>query len=257
MFRLDAKTALVTGAASGIGQAISELFAAQGAVVHLVDIRPEGASAVAGQIRQAGGNAVAHACDLTDEEAAGRLFAGILDGGRIDILVNSIGMAQIGSLETTTPAEFDQIFTVNVKSYYIAMRHVIGHMKSKRSGVILNIASIAGSAGLANRFGYSMTKGAVLAMTYSVAKDYVESGIRCNSISPARVHTPFVDGFLKRAYPGREDEMYRILSKSQPIGRMGKPQEVAALALYLCSEEAAFITGTDYPIDGGFLKLHG
>jgi len=122
--------------------------------------------------------------------------------------------------------------------------------------VILNMASIAALVGLSDRFAYTMSKGAVAAMTLSVAKDYLRYHIRCNSISPARVHTPFVDGFIAKNYPGAEDEMFKKLSASQPIGRMAKPEEIASLALYLCSDEAAFITGTDYPIDGGFVKLN-
>lgn len=254
MFQLDKKTAIVTGAGSGIGRAIAQTFAAQRAMVYVVDINNDAAAVVA---KELGPRAVAYRCDLTDEDATQQVFDVIRQRGPVDILVNSVGMAHIGSLETTAPDEFEHVFQVNVKSYYNAMRAIIGHMKANGTGVILNIASIAGAAGLSNRFAYSMSKGAVLAMTYSVAKDYIDSGIRCNSISPARVHTPFVDGFLKRTYPGREEEMYRVLSQSQPIGRMGKPEEVAALALFLCSDEAAFITGTDYPIDGGFFNLHG
>ena len=136
------------------------------------------------------------------------------------------------------------------------MYAVIDKMKEK-GGVILNMASIASSVGISDRFAYSMSKGAVLTMTYSVAKDYINHNIRCNSISPARVHTPFVDGFIKKNYPGKEKEMFETLSKTQPIGRMGKPEEIANLALYLCSDEASFITGTDFPIDGGFIKLNG
>jgi 2-keto-3-deoxy-L-fuconate dehydrogenase len=129
-------------------------------------------------------------------------------------------------------------------------------MKENKSGVILNLASIASIVGIPDRFAYSMTKGAVMAMTLSVARDYLHQGIRCNCISPARVHTPFVDGFIKKNYAGREDEMFDKLSKSQPIGRMAKPEEIANLVLYLCSDEASFITGCDYPIDGGFVKLN-
>lgn len=129
-------------------------------------------------------------------------------------------------------------------------------MKKNKSGIIINLASIAGSVGISDRFAYSMTKGAVLSMTLSVAKDYIDHGIRCNSISPARVHTPFVDKFLKQHFPGKEAEVFEKLSNSQPIGRMGSPKEIADLALYLCSDESSFITGTDFPIDGGFIKLN-
>ncbi|NNM04643.1 MAG: SDR family oxidoreductase, partial [Gemmatimonadetes bacterium] len=139
---------------------------------------------------------------------------------------------------------------------YHCMRACIPGMKDRGGGVILNMASIAASVGIADRFAYSMSKGAVLAMTYSAAKDYAAHNIRVVSISPARIHTPFVDGFLRDNYPGREEEMFGKLSATQPIGRMGTPQEVADLALYLCSEAAAFATGTDYPLDGGFLKLN-
>ena len=149
------------------------------------------------------------------------------------------------------------MYKVNVKGVYNCIQAVIPTMKQQGSGVIINMASIASSVGIADRFAYSMSKGAVLTMTYSVAKDYVGFGIRCNSISPARVHTPFVDGFIKKNYSGKEAEMFDALSKTQPIGRMGKPEEIANLALYLCSDEAAFITGTDFPIDGGFIKLNG
>ncbi len=128
-------------------------------------------------------------------------------------------------------------------------------MLEAKRGTILNMASIAATAGLANRFAYSMTKGAVLSMTLSVAKDYLSQGIRCNCISPARVHTPFVDGFVAKNYPGHEAEKMKDLALSQPIGRMGKPDEIAALALYLCSDAASFLTGVDYPIDGGFFNL--
>jgi 2-keto-3-deoxy-L-fuconate dehydrogenase len=131
------------------------------------------------------------------------------------------------------------------------------HMKTKAGGVILNLASIAASAGLADRFAYATSKGAVIAMTYSVARDYLSANIRCNCISPARVHTPFVDNYLRKTYPGREQEMFEKLSQAQPIGRMAEPEEVASLALFLCSDEASFITGVDYPLDGGFFNLHG
>jgi 2-keto-3-deoxy-L-fuconate dehydrogenase len=146
--------------------------------------------------------------------------------------------------------------SVNVKGVYNTLKAAIPQMKINGGGAILNMASIAGLVGIPDRFAYSMSKGAVLSMTMATAKDYLSHNIRCNSISPARIHTPFVDGFLEKNYPDNKAEMFAKLSKTQPIGRMGTPEEVAALALYLCSDEAGFITGCDYPIDGGFLKLN-
>jgi len=181
----------------------------------------------------------------------------IFEKERVHILVNNAGIAHIGKLENTVEEDFDRIYRVNVKGFYNCMLATVGHMKANGGGVILNMASVAASVGLADRFAYSTSKGAVVAMTYSVAKDYVADNIRCNCISPARVHTPFVDGYLRKNYPDREQEMFQRLSQVQPIGRMGEPHEVAALALFLCSDEAGFITGVDYPIDGGFLNLRG
>ena len=176
---------------------------------------------------------------------------------RIHILVNNAGISHIGTVETTTPEDFDRIVHVNIKGFYNCMHAIVGHMKESGGGVILNMASIAGSAGLPDRFAYSMSKGAVIAMTYSVARDYLAHNIRCNCVSPARVHTPFVDKYLANNYPGREKEMFEKLAHSQPIGRMADPAEVASLALFLCSDEAGFITGVDYPLDGGFCNLRG
>ncbi|HEY6989038.1 MAG TPA: SDR family oxidoreductase [Bryobacteraceae bacterium] len=249
-FLLHGRTAIVTGGASGIGRAIAETFAGRGASVHIVDVDLENARSAARPIE-----AAAHGCDVSDQAAVDRLFDAIAADGGIHILVNSVGISHIGTLETTTAEDFDRIYRVNVKSYFNAMRAAVRHMKPAGGGVILNLASLAASIGIPDRFAYSASKGAVLSMTYSVAKDYIQQGIRCNCISPARVHTPFVDGYLKRNYPGREEEMFRVLSEVQPIGRMGTPQEIAWLALFLCSDEAAYITGADYPIDGGFLNL--
>jgi 2-keto-3-deoxy-L-fuconate dehydrogenase len=256
-FRLDGKVAVITGAASGIGRAIAQRFAQQGAAVRILDLDEKSANAAAKEIAASGADAKAHACDVSDHAPTKKVFDKLAIEGRLDILVNNAGVSHIGTVETTTEADFDRLFRINVKGVYNCTYAAIGHMKSRGRGVILNMASIAGTAALADRFAYSMSKGAVVAMTYSIAKDYLAHKIRCNCISPARVHTPFVDGYLKKNYPGHEQEMFQNLSASQPIGRMGEPAEVAALALFLCSDEAAFITGTDYPIDGGFFNLRG
>ena len=252
MFRLDHKTAVVTGAGSGIGKAVALLFAQQGALVHVLDLNAAAANETVQQIQSSGGNAVAQPADVTDQQQVLQLFASIPS---IDILVNSAGVSHIGKAEDTAAADFDRIYQVNVKGVYHCLQAGVLQMKH-RGGVILNLASIANNIGLPDRFAYSMSKGAVYAMTLSVARDYIKQNIRCNCISPARVHTPFVDGFLQKNYPGREQEMFEKLSKTQPIGRMAKPEEIAHLILYLCSDEASFITGCDYPIDGGFIKLN-
>ena len=253
MFQLNGKKTVVTGSGSGIGKAVALLFAKQGAEVHLIDLNEEGINATAHEIKKDNGKAVAHVCDVTSQQQVKDIFTSI---ERIDVLVNSAGVSHIGNVETTSEEDFDRLYRVNVKGVYNCLQAAVTLMKQNKSGVILNLASIASTIGIPDRFAYSMTKGAVLAMTLSVARDYLKEGIRCNCISPARVHTPFVDGFLKKNYPGKEEEMFEKLSKSQPIGRMAKPSEIAALVLYLCSDEASFITGCDYPIDGGFIKLN-
>jgi len=233
MFRLDGKRAVVTGGASGIGRATAALFARAGAEVVLVDLSAESADAAAKAIGAESGSKVsAVACDVSDEASVTSAFAEI--GGVVDLLVNCAGVAHIGSLQTTSVADFDRLYRVNVRGTFLCMQ---------------------ATAGLSDRFAYSMTKGAVLAMTLSVAKDCLPLGIRCNCISPARVHTPFVDNFVAKNYAGKEAEMMAVLAASQPIGRMGTPEEIAAMALYLCSDAASFITGSDMPIDGGFKTL--
>ena len=253
LFRLDGKVAVVTGSGSGIGKAVAMLFARQGATVHLVDLNEEAIRITAKEIEKAGGKAVQQPVDVTVQARVKEVFSGI---GRLDILVNSAGVSHIGNVENTAEEDFNRLYHVNVRGVYNCLLGGVIAMKQHGSGVILNLASIANNVGLPDRFAYSMTKGAVYAMTLSVARDYIDLGIRCNCISPARVHTPFVEEFIKKYYPVREKEMFEKLSKTQPVGRMARPEEIAHLILYLCSDEASFITGCDYPIDGGFIKLN-
>jgi len=256
-FNLNGKVAVVTGAGSGIGKAIAMQLARQGAQVCLLDLNDSAANEAAKEIIDRNKLAKPFHCNVSVQTEVIQVFNQItIEFGHIDILVNSAGISHIGKLDTTTEADFDRLYQVNIKGVYNAMLGAIPHMKKQKQGVILNLASVAAGLGLNERFAYSMTKGAVLSMTLSVAKDYINEGIRCNCISPGRVHTPFVDGFLKANYPGKEKEMFEKLSKTQPIGRMAKPEEIASLALYLCSDEASFVTGTDYPIDGGFIRLN-
>lgn len=253
MLSLKNKIAVITGGGSGIGKAISELFAKQGAAVHIIELTAEGGQQAAEEIKAEGGNATVHACNVADHQQVLSVFEKI---GSVDILVNNAGIAHVGKADTTAEEDFDRVVNVNVKGVYNCLFAAIPKMKAAGGGVILNMASIAALVGIPDRFVYSTAKGAVKAMTMSVAKDYLADNIRCNSVSPARVHTPFVDGFLQKNYPDNIEEMFDKLSKTQPIGRMGLPSEVATLALYLCSDEAAFITGCDYPIDGGFTTLN-
>jgi len=253
MFELSGKKAVITGGGSGIGKAIAMQFAQRGADVHLLDISEAASAQVARAIREEGGRATAHACDVTRQADVHACLGAI---GPLGILVNNAGIAHVGKADNTAEEDFDRVMSVNVKGAYNCLHAAIPLLKENGGGVILNMASVAAWVAVPERFAYSAAKGALMAMTLSVAKDYLQDGIRCNSISPGRVHTPFVDGFLAKNYPGQEAEMFERLSKTQPIGRMARPDEVAALALYLCSEEASFITGSDYPIDGGFIKLN-
>ena len=252
MFQLNEKIAVITGSGSGIGKATALLFAKQGAEVHVMDLNEEACNTTVRAIQESNGKAIAQVCDVADQQQVKEVFNKI---GKVDILVNSAGISHIGNVLNTTEADLDRLYNVNVKGVYNCLQAAVSIMKQNKAGVILNLASVAGIIGLADRFAYSMTKGAVYSMTLSVARDYIHEGIRCNCISPGRVHTPFVDGFIKKNYPGKEEEMFEKLSKTQPIGRMAKPEEIAYLILYLCSDEAAFVTGCDYPIDGGSIKL--
>jgi 2-keto-3-deoxy-L-fuconate dehydrogenase len=256
MFSLNNKVALVTGGGSGIGKAISCLFASKGAKIVIIDIDNKGSEETVQAIVDQGGEAIFKRCSIAvGEDVDAVIDSVILEFGQLDIVVNNAGISHVGNVETTLSVDFERIFAVNVKGVYHVIKATIPHLK-KKGGVVLNMSSVAALVGLPDRFAYSMTKGAVSAITLSIAKDYLPHKVRCNSISPARVHTPFVDGFLSKNYPGREEEMFKKLSATQPIGRMAKPEEIAYLALYLCSDEAAFITGCDYPIDGGFTRLN-
>lgn len=250
-FSLAEKTAIITGGGSGIGKAIALTFAESGAHVHILDADQK----VIDETTANEDSIKGHLCDVSSQQQMTEIINQIASVQGIDIMVNNAGIAHIGNLENTSEQDLDRIYNVNVKGVYNGMFASVPLMK-KNGGVILNLASVASSVGIADRFAYSMSKGAVLTMTLSVAKDYVKDNIRCNCISPGRVHTPFVDGFITKNYPGQEKEIFEKLSATQPIGRMGKPEEIANLALFLCSDEAAFITGTDYPIDGGFIKLN-
>lgn len=253
MFSLNNRRAVITGGASGIGKAVAILFAKQGATVHLLDMNEDALAAAIAEINATGGNAKGHKVHVDNQQEIKNVFTNI---GTVDILVNCAGISNIGKADTTSEEDFEKVFKVNVKGIYNCLHVAIPLMKQNGKGVILNMASIANNVGIPDRFAYSMSKGAVLGMTLSVARDYLHDGIRCNCISPARVHTPFVDNFIAKTYPGKEAEMFEKLSKTQPIGRMGTPEEIAHLVLYLCSDEASFITGCDYPIDGGFIKLN-
>lgn len=253
MFRLDNKVAAITGGGSGIGRAVAKLFAQQGATVHIIDVSEEAGNKVLSEIKSEGGKGFAHKCDVTNQQQVSEVFAKI-EG--LHVLVNNAGIAHVGNVENTSEQDFERVFSVNVKGVYNCLHVAVPIMKKNGGGVITNLSSIAALVGITDRFAYSMSKGAVHAMSLSVARDFLSSNIRSNTISPARVHTPFVDGFIAKNYPGKEQEMFEKLSKSQPTGRMGTVEEIAKLILYISSDDASFITGNDYVIDGGFVKLN-
>ena len=254
MFDLTGKTAIVTGAASGIGYAVADALLAAGAVVHVLDLSADGANAAVAKLNlnpSSGARAVAHVCDVADEQSVERTFGAVCTGGsRIDLLVCNAGISAVGDVLKCTEADLDRVYKVNVKGVFFCLKAGCKRMLADgKGGRIVNLASIASLIGLADRFAYGTTKGAVLAMTRAVACDYAKKGIRCNCVCPGRVHTPFVDGYLKKNYPGREAEVFKTLSEWHPMARMGQPEEVAALILYLLSDEAGFVTGAAYPIE--------
>ena len=253
MFLLHQKTAVVTGGGSGIGKEVCIVLAKQGAKVYVVDLSEQSANDTVDIIKKEGGEAISIVIDVTNQKA---LMAAYNLIEAIHILVNCAGISHIGNATSTEEQDFEKIFNVNVKGVYNSLHAAIPIIQKSGGGAIVNISSIVAKVGVSDRFAYGMSKGAVHAMTLSVAKDFIKDNIRCNSVSPGRVHTPFVDGFLKKNYPGKEAEMFDKLSKTQPIGRMGKPIEIAHQVLYLCSDEASFITGSDYAIDGGYVTLN-
>lgn len=228
-------------------------MAQTGREVIIVEIDETAGSETASLISEAGGTARSIACDISNTDSAQAAFAEIES---IDVLINNAGVASVGNVENTTPDELDRIYQVNVKGMYHCLHFAIPKLIAAGKGSIVNLASIASYLGIADRFAYSMSKGAVLSMTMSIAKDYIDKGIRCNCVCPGRVHTPFVDGYLEKNYaPEERETMFRTLSDFQPIGRMGTPEEIAGLVAYLCSDEASFITGSAFEIDGGVTNL--
>lgn len=243
---------VVTGGGSGIGRATSIAMAAQGFDIRIFDLSPEGAEETLDLVRGAGGTGAFSQVDVSDTESVRVAFSGF---PRLDALINNAGVAHVGNVLDATPEDIDRLYRINIRGVYHCLHFGLPVMLRHGGGSIVNLASIASKVGIPDRFAYSMTKGAVLSMTLSVARDFVDKGVRCNCVCPARVHTPFVDGFIAKTYPGQEAEMFAKLSAGQPIGRMGTPSEVASLIAYLCSPQASFITGSAYDIDGGFTLL--
>ena len=256
MFSLKGKNAVVTGAGSGIGQAIALAFAKQGARVDVLEINTEAAGETVEKIRSEGGEANAVECDVTRHDHVQEVFDKLgIDRGGLDCLINNAGIAHVGNITNTSEADFDRVMSVNLKGVFNCLKGGVQQMLKSGGGSIVNIASTVATMAINDRLAYSTSKGGVLAMTYAVAKDHLHDKIRCNAIQPGRIHTPFVDGFIAKNYPDKQEEMFRKLSEYQPVGRMGKPEEVAAMAVFLCSDEASFITGSPFAVDGGTLNV--
>jgi 2-keto-3-deoxy-L-fuconate dehydrogenase len=255
-FRLDGRVAAVTGGGSGIGRSIVLRLARQGASVAVLDRDATAGGAVVGEARRQGAAAELFACDVSRAAEVEQAFA-LLERrfAGLHILVNSAGIGHVATIDATSETDLDRLYEVNVKGVFLCTKAALPLLVESGGGVVVNLASIAALIGVPERFAYSATKGAVLAMTRSVAIDYLSRKVRCNCICPARVHTPFVDKFVRENYPGREAEAMEALARYQPMGRMARPDEVADLAVYLCSDEAAFITGQALPLDGGVLLV--
>lgn len=257
IFSLAGKTAVITGGATGIGYEMSLLFAQRGAQVFIADYNEVGAQAAAEKINAlcGPGSAVAVACNVASASSVKAAFdrvAAESTNGRLDILCNNAGIGHVGNITTTNEDDLNRVMAVNVNGVFLCAKEAVRLMTADdQGGVILNTGSCASICPIKDRVAYAASKGAVLTMTWSLATDHVHQGIRVNCICPGRIHTPFVDGFIKKNFPGKEEENFVRLSEYMPQGRMGTPGEVAALALYLVSDEARFVTGAVYPIDGG------
>jgi 2-keto-3-deoxy-L-fuconate dehydrogenase len=250
---MNSKIVLITGGASGIGLAIVRKFAAEGSHVFFIDTNHIEGTKLQIEESEKGYPVKFLEGSIASFEEVEKSIQ--LIPGKIDVLINNAGISHIGKVETTTEEDFDRLFQVNVKGMFNCIKAALPKLKENGGGSILNMCSVAATIGIPDRFAYSMTKGAALSMTLSVARDYVQDGIRCNCLSPGRVHTPFVDGFLAKNYPGKEKEMYDKLAATQPIGRMGTPAEIAELAYFISSDAGSFITGANFNIDGGFMGL--
>ena len=242
-FRLDGQRALVTGGASGIGAATCRALSAAGAAVTIVDIDQPAAEALARELPSASSLIF----DITEEAAVRQAFASLAS---LDILVNNAGIGLVGSIEETALADFQRLFRVNVEGMFLATKYALPLLLASK-GSIVNIGSVAGVVGVKRRFAYCATKGAVVAMTRQISVDY-PTAIRVNCICPGTVDTPFVEAYLEKYHKHEKDRVRAELNQRQPIGRLGHPEEIAHLALYLSSKEAEFINGSVITIDGGW-----
>jgi NAD(P)-dependent dehydrogenase (short-subunit alcohol dehydrogenase family) len=250
---MENKTILITGGASGIGLALVGKFASQGSTIFFIDSNALLGKQVEKEFQEKGKSVTFLEVDIREESQVLSAIQSI--PGKLDVLINNAGISHIGNLASTSLADFERLFAVNVTGMFLCSQAALPKLIEEGGGSILNLCSVAATMGIPDRFAYSMTKGATLSMTLSIARDYVKQGIRCNCISPGRVHTPFVDGFLAKNYPGREQEMFEQLAATQPIGRMGTPAEIAELAYFISSDAGKFITGSNFTIDGGFTGI--